>query len=91
LLLLYGFFFMLFAAGTFALVDPILRLPVVAILMLKGVAELLALSQGARLFRQSLPLGQFLIAELFHVPYIAIVGLIGQYSFLRWKDRNLDR
>ncbi|MCX6142000.1 MAG: glycosyltransferase [Ignavibacteriales bacterium] len=59
--------------------------------LLKGMAEYFVLSQGARLFRQALPLGQFLIAELFHVPYIAVAGLIGQFSSLRWKDRNLDR
>lgn len=91
LLLLYGFFFVLLAAGTVALVNPIMRLPVVVVLLLKGVAEFNILSQGARLFRQSLPLGQFLIAEFFHVPYIAVAGLIGQFSSLRWKDRNLDR
>jgi hypothetical protein len=74
-----------------ALVEPLLRLPVVAALVLKALSEFLVLSQGARLFRQPLPLGQFLIAELFHVPYIAIAGLIGQFISLRWKDRNLDR
>jgi cellulose synthase/poly-beta-1,6-N-acetylglucosamine synthase-like glycosyltransferase len=91
LVLLYGFFFVLFAAGTIALVEPVLRLPVIGVLLLKGVAEFLVLSRGARLFRHSLPIGQFLIAELFHVPYIAAAGLIGQFSSLRWKDRNVDR
>ena len=91
LVLLYGFFLVLFAAGTVALVEPILRLPVVAILLFKGIADLVVLSQGARLFRYSLPLGQFLIAELFHVPYITVAGLIGQFRSLRWKDRSLDR
>jgi len=91
LLLLYGFFFVLFAVGTLALFEPNLRLPVAAALLVKVLTEFFVLSQGARLFRQSLPLGQFLVAELFHVPYIAIAGLIGQFSSLRWKDRNLDR
>ena len=91
LLFLYSFFFVLFAAGTVALVEPFLRLPVVAVLVLKVLSEFLVLSKGARLFRQPLPLGQFLIAELFHVPYIAVAGLIGQFSSLRWKDRNLGR
>ncbi len=91
LLLLYGFFFVLFAVGAVALFEPDLRLPVVAVLLLKVSTEFLVLSQGARHFRQPLPVGQFLIAELFHVPYIAVAGLIGQFSSLRWKDRNLDR
>jgi hypothetical protein len=91
LLLLYGFFLVLFLAGIVALVDPILRFPVVVVVVLKALAELHVLSQGARLYRQSISLGQFFIAELFHVPYIAVAGLIGQFSTLRWKDRNLDR
>ncbi len=91
LLLVYGFFFVLLGAWIVALVEPTLWLPVIAILLAKGVSEFFVLSRGARLFRQPLPLGQFLIAELFHVPYIAVAGLIGQFSSLRWKDRNLDR
>jgi poly-beta-1,6-N-acetyl-D-glucosamine synthase len=91
LLLLYGFFLVLFSTATFSLVEAGLQLPVAAVLLIKGIAEYLVLSQGARLFRQDLPLGQFLIAELFHVPYITVAGLIGQFSSLRWKDRDLDR
>ena len=91
LLLLYGFFVVLFSAATFSLIEPGLQLPVAAVLLIKGIADYLVLSLGARLFRQDLPLGQFLIAELFHVPYITVAGLIGQFSPLRWKDRNLDR
>jgi hypothetical protein len=91
LLLLYAFFLVLFATATISLVEPGLRLPAIAVLLVKGLAEYFVLSQGARLFRQDLPFGQFLIAELFHVPYITVAGLIGQFSSLRWKDRNLDR
>jgi cellulose synthase/poly-beta-1,6-N-acetylglucosamine synthase-like glycosyltransferase len=91
LLLLYGFFLVLFAVGTVAFFVPDLRLPVAGVLLLKVVTDFLVLSRGARLFSQSLPFGQFLVAELFHVPYIAVAGLIGQFSSLRWKDRTLDR
>jgi poly-beta-1,6-N-acetyl-D-glucosamine synthase len=91
LLLLYGFFFVLFATATFSLVESGLRLPVAAVLLAKGMVDYVVLSHGARIFRQDLPLGQFLIAELFHVPYITVAGLIGQFSSLRWKDRTLDR
>jgi biofilm PGA synthesis N-glycosyltransferase PgaC len=91
LLLLYGFFLVLFATAILSLVERDLWLLLTAALFIKGVAEYFVLSQGARLFRQSLPFGQFLIAEVFHVPYITVAGLIGQFSTLRWKDRNLDR
>jgi biofilm PGA synthesis N-glycosyltransferase PgaC len=91
LLLLYGFFLVLFATATFSLVEPGLQLPFIAVLLIKGIADYFVLSQGARLFRQPLPFGQFLIAEIFHVPYITVTGLIGQFSSLRWKDRNLGR
>ena len=91
LLLLYGFFLVLFATAAVSLVEPGLQLPTIAVLLIKGVAEYFVLAEGARLFRQDLRLEQFLIAELFHVPYITVAGLIGQFSSLRWKDRNLDR
>lgn len=91
LLLLYAFFFVLFTVGTTALWEPALRLPVSALLVVKGMADYSVLSQGSRLFRQPIPFGQFLIAELFHVPYIAVAGFVGQFNSLRWKDRNLDR
>jgi hypothetical protein len=81
----------MFLCGTVALVEPFLRLPVAAALLLKAIAEFLVLSKGSRLLRRHLPLSEFLIAELCHVPYIAVAGLVGQFNSLRWKDRNLAR
>jgi poly-beta-1,6-N-acetyl-D-glucosamine synthase len=91
LIVLYIFFALFFVCGSAAFIDPFLRLPCITILVAKALAEYCVLSKGSRLFRQHLPPGDFVIAELFHVPYIAFAGLIGQFNSLRWKDRNIGR
>jgi poly-beta-1,6-N-acetyl-D-glucosamine synthase len=91
LIVLYIFSALFFVCGSAAFIDPFLRLPCITILLAKALAEYCVLSKGSRLFRQHLPPGDFVIAELFHVPYIAFAGLIGQFNSLRWKDRNIGR
>jgi hypothetical protein len=41
--------------------------------------------------RQDVSVRYFLIAELFHVPYIVFAALIGQFSAMRWKNRTLKQ
>jgi hypothetical protein len=36
-------------------------------------------------------LTDFVIAELFHVPYIVVATLVGQFRLVSWKNRKLDR
>lgn len=89
LICLFAFFGILFAAGVASLIDSSLGIPFLSVLLVKVTAELAVLNSGATLFNQRMRVGQFLIAELFHVPYIVFAALIGQFSSLRWKDRNL--
>ncbi len=91
LIALYGFFLVVFLSALAALLDPILFIPLVVVLGVKIAAELIVLSKGARVFRQRIPFLHFLIAELLHVPYIAIAALIAQLSALRWKNRTLEQ
>jgi cellulose synthase/poly-beta-1,6-N-acetylglucosamine synthase-like glycosyltransferase len=88
LILVYSFFLVSLVASAVAVVEPLLIIPVLGVLLLKATMEFLILSKGARLFRHEIPLFEFVIAELFHVPYIAMAGLVGQFTSLRWKDRN---
>jgi cellulose synthase/poly-beta-1,6-N-acetylglucosamine synthase-like glycosyltransferase len=91
LLCLFAFFLTLFAVGIGALVDSSLTIPFLFVLLVKMIAEMIVLRAGAILFKQQIQPGHFLVAELFHVPYIVFAALIGQFSSLRWKDRNLEQ
>lgn len=91
LIALYVFFLTLFLAVLGSIMLPGLRLVVLAVLVLKAVAEFIVLRAGARLLNSRFPLSYFLIAEVFHVPYIVIAASIGQIRSMRWKGRILDR
>ena len=91
LLCLFAFFLTLFGAGIGALMDSSFTFPFLVVLLVKMVAEFVVLRAGGTLFNYQISPGHFLIAELFHVPYITLAGLIGQFSSLRWKDRRLVR
>lgn len=91
LIALYAFFLGLFLAAVASITLPALRPAVLAVLVLKAVAEFVVLRSGARLFHSRLRLSYFLIAELFHVPYIVIAGFIGQITSMRWKGRILHQ
>lgn len=91
LIALYAFFLVVFLSAIAALLDPIMSIPVLTVLAVKLSAELFVLTSGARAFRQRVSIRHFLIAELFHVPYIVFAALIGQFSGLRWKNRTLKQ
>lgn len=91
LVVLYGFFLGLFLTALGSVVLPALRPMILAVVVLKAAAEFLVLRSGARLFRLRLRPVYFLIAEVFHVPYIVFAAAIGQVKSMRWKDRILDQ
>ncbi|HCA78288.1 MAG TPA: hypothetical protein DEP53_00995 [Bacteroidetes bacterium] len=88
---LYLFFLGLLLSAIASIMLPALRSAVVAILILKALAEFVVLNSGAQLLHSRLRLSYFLIAEVFHVPYIAIAAFIGQIKSIRWKGRILDQ
>lgn len=91
LTLLYLFFAIALATAIVAFVEPTLRYVLLPVLLAKMIADLLVLRKGAQELRQKVPLAQFVIAELLHVPYIAVAGLAGQFLSLRWKGRTLEK
>jgi biofilm PGA synthesis N-glycosyltransferase PgaC len=91
LLLLYGFFLVLFLSTLLAVLEPAMSFPLLIVVLLKMLGEWSVLTKGSLLFQQRVFPGRFLIAELFHVPYIVFAALIAQFSSLRWKNRKLER
>jgi cellulose synthase/poly-beta-1,6-N-acetylglucosamine synthase-like glycosyltransferase len=86
------FFFLSFAWNVLLTpVDPQLLFPVMVVFGGKIIVDYFTLRSGARLFKQHLSIPYFLIAELFHVPYIVIASAIGQLSTLQWKGRTIRR
>ena len=88
---MYGFFLVLFLATLFALLEPALSFPLFTAVLLKMLGEWSVLTTGSQLFQQRVRPGQFLIAELFHVPYIVFAAAIAQFSPMRWKKRKLEQ
>ncbi|MBF8248849.1 MAG: Glycosyltransferase, partial [Bacteroidetes bacterium] len=91
LALLYFFFFVLLAAGGASFFVPELKIPVAITFGLKIVLDYAAMRKGAHLLHQKLNGLVFLVAELFHVPYIVFTGAVGQFISQEWKGRSLDR
>jgi hypothetical protein len=88
---LYGFFAVLFLATFLAVLEPGMSFPLATVVLLKMLGEWSVLTRGSDLFQQRVRPGQFLIAELFHVPYIVFAALVGQFSPMRWKNRKLEQ
>jgi cellulose synthase/poly-beta-1,6-N-acetylglucosamine synthase-like glycosyltransferase len=90
LVFLYSFFPILLAAAIAAVFEPRFAIVVIASFLAKVCADYVILREGARILRRAVPVWQFLVAELLHVPYIACAGLIGQFGSIRWKERKLQ-
>ncbi len=91
LVLLYFFCFVLLGAVGASFFVPELRIPVAIVFGLKIVLDYLAMRRGTHLLKQKLNGLVFLVAELFHVPYIVFTGAAGQFIPQEWKGRSLDR
>jgi len=91
LICLYMFFVMTLVSLVGAFVYPEVLFPVLLLLVVKAGAEYAILKSGTRLFGGSFSWRDFVIAELFHVPYIVFAALIGQHRSVRWKNRTFKR
>ncbi len=58
---------------------------------LKILFEYLILKKGVELFSYNKIFSVFIIAEVFHIPYIIIAGLSGVFGNFIWKNRKLSR
>lgn len=89
LVVLYAFFFVLFLSALAAFVLPFLALIVPVILLAKVAFDAKTLLEGARLFKSRFSFPHFMIAEVFHVPYIVFAAFLGQFASLRWKGKSI--
>ena len=55
----------------------------------KLIAEFQVLSTGAMLFGTQVSFPVFLVAEVFHVPYVVLAGAAGQFLPKQWKGRAM--
>jgi poly-beta-1,6-N-acetyl-D-glucosamine synthase len=91
LVFLFGFFIVALLSALSVIYYPVVFFPLLIVFGIKAAAELSILQLAARLFGQQLSGVHFVIAEVFHVPYIVFAALAGQFRTLRWKNRDLGR
>jgi poly-beta-1,6-N-acetyl-D-glucosamine synthase len=89
LLLIYVAFLALFASLILMLTVPAFALFGALLLSAKVLAEYQVLFTGATLFGQQFSFPYFLVAEVFHIPYVVLAGAAGQFLPKRWKGRKL--
>jgi len=88
---IYAFFLLMFIATFASFVNEEMRPLVASIWFFKLLFEYQTLAIGASFLKQKISFGQFLIAELLHVPYVVIVGALAQLLPVRWKGRIIRR
>ncbi len=92
LILIYLFYFGLIfqiAAGLF--IDSYFLISACAVLVVKIIFEYNILIKGCDLLFNKVNIKIFLLAEIFHIPYIIISGLAGVFGGLSWKGRKVKR
>jgi cellulose synthase/poly-beta-1,6-N-acetylglucosamine synthase-like glycosyltransferase len=86
---LYLFFVFIAAVWIMAVCNRILFYPALIALAVKVIIDYSTLRAGAKQWNQRVPLPYFLIAEVFHVPYILLAAAVGQISTLTWKGQKI--
>lgn len=82
--LLVQFFFGIF-------LDSIFFISFIISILLKMIFEYRILKEGIPLLINSINKKVFLLAEVFHIPYIIISGFAGSLGNFKWKNRKLKR
>lgn len=58
---------------------------------LKALSEFFVLKKGTKLLFEKGILKPFILAEIFHIPYIIIAGISGTFGNFTWKERKVSR
>ncbi len=90
LVLLYFYFLLFLAALVGGIFSPSILKWVLVSFAAKVVVDAWTLSAGARFLRQRYSALAFVIAEIFHVPYIVVTAAFGQFTSLTWKGRTVN-
>lgn len=86
---LYFALALLFFLGVAALFEPAFLPPFLLLFAGKLFVDFLALSTSGRVFSAHIHPMYFGIAGLLHVPYILIAAVVGQFSSLEWKGKQI--
>ena len=92
------FFLILFLTFIFYISFPILiiynltnYLIIISILSVKILNEYLLLYVGSHFFSTKINIYEFILWQIFHVPYIIAIGVMSYFSrYLSWKGRRLN-
>jgi len=63
----------------------------ITVFVLKIFFEFIVMKRGCNLLFHKKMLKYFLLAEIFHIPYILISGITGIFGNFVWKERKLSR
>ncbi len=86
---LYLFFLFYLGMVFYAFTDTDIAMVVAGIGVAKILAEFQVLREGAECFGENFSFAHFLIAELFHIPYIVAASTAGQFAPKTWKGERL--
>jgi cellulose synthase/poly-beta-1,6-N-acetylglucosamine synthase-like glycosyltransferase len=89
LVALYLFFVSLAAAWVLTICSGSLLYPALIAFTIKLGIDYSTLRAGAKQWNQLVSLPYFLVAEVFHVPYILIAAAVGQIGTLMWKGHKI--
>jgi hypothetical protein len=86
---IYLFYVLLLAAPFLGLFDPTIVMASVGFFLLKMLIDWAALRSASTILKEDFSPWVFLLAELFHVPYIVFVTLGARVMPVKWKGRSL--
>ncbi|MCX6150153.1 MAG: glycosyltransferase [Ignavibacteriales bacterium] len=92
LIIIFSFYLGLLLQALLGIVlSPLFFVSLIISLIIKGWVEFSILLNGKEfLFTKNL-MKYFIIAELFHVPYIVIAAIAGAFGNFTWKERKIKR
>jgi len=92
------FFVVIFLSFIFYISLPILMiyymtnyLIIILILTIKFLYEYILLSFGSKYFNAKISIHEFILWQIFNIPYIIVVGIMSYFSrYLLWKGRKIN-
>jgi cellulose synthase/poly-beta-1,6-N-acetylglucosamine synthase-like glycosyltransferase len=89
LVALYLFFVSLAVVWIFTIYNGTWFYPALIAMVTKLIIDYSTLRAGAKQWKQHISLSYFLVAEVFHVPYILLAAAVGQIGTLTWKGHKI--
>lgn len=87
---LYLFFLFLLGAFVGGICEPQLWKWFLISFAAKLTIDYITLAKGAALFHDRIEVITFVIAEVFHVPYVVVTAGLGQFIAQEWKGRTIN-